>query len=123
MRTYTLEELRPGMKVIFVDTHLNDPASYVDAPPESNDEFLAGRLAMVIDVDPKRVGKVVALAFKDPVFGGHTCDGLIPDGHGWWALPEHLYSEAAWEEHEEAHAKALHVKHRVSDLLKGFIDA
>lgn len=107
MRTYTLDELRPGLKVVFVDVHLNDPASFVDTPAESNADFLSGRLAMVVDVNPDRVGKVVALAFKDPVFGGHSCDGLVPDGHGFWALPEHLYSESDWEEHELAYTKAL----------------
>lgn len=51
-------------------------------------------------------GKRIAVYLKEPIENGHTCDGFTPAGHGAWARPEHLYTEAAHAEHVAAHAEA-----------------
>lgn len=99
-----IEDLKPGMRVVFIDERLNcgGPGDRFGAP-ETDAGSLAGRELLVVAVQPgNQEGKVVAVATKKSMVGGHTCDGLIPDGHGRWVLPEQLYTT----EEYMAHAKA-----------------
>lgn len=121
MNTCTLQDLKPGMSVVFVDQSLNThPICWVDAPYVDNAALL-GKVAMVVAVEPTKPGKIVALCLKEKIPLGHSCDGRVPEGHGTYALPEHLYTVAAWEEHQKAAVAALEEQNAINDLLKGFV--
>jgi hypothetical protein len=120
MRTLLLSELKVGMLVRWFDHTLNmSPASYVDGREDSSARQHAGKLAMVVAVNPDKPGKMVGVAFKEKGLG-HTCDGLVPDGHGFWAVPENLYLESDWVAHQQAASKALTDQKQIADLVAGF---
>ncbi len=121
MRTYIPGELKVGMKVVFVDGSLNvHPSATVDTPMESN-ETLSGLRGMVVAVN-KGPGKAVGVCFEKPVLGGHSCDmPAVPPGHGFWVLPEHLYSEAHHKAHEELATQVDAEQAAVRELVKGFL--
>lgn len=121
MKTYALEDLKPGMRVVFVDDRLNaGHDSYVEMLPETSGPALRGRVAIVVLVQDVP-GKKIGLCFKENV-GGHTCDGRVPEGHGMWALPQNLYSEDAWEEHKAMAAEDVIAQKKIDDLLAGFVE-
>lgn len=122
MRTYSLSELKVGMKVVFVDDSLNTHASvYVDRPEENNARALFGMRGIVVALS-KGPGKVVGICFEKALPGGHSCDmAAVPHGHGFWVLPEHLYSEEAHAEHLKRSAQADSEQAGIRDLVKGFL--
>ena len=121
-QTLALADLTPGMVVVFVDHTLNThPACWVDAPHETNGAALAGKTAMVVAVEPGKPGKIVALCFKDAIPFGHSCDGRVPDKHGAYALPEHLYLPDTHAQHKAAHANVRTQQTAIDALLKGFL--
>jgi hypothetical protein len=122
MNTLSLQDLKPGMVVVFVDQTLNDhPACWVSSPFESEAEALSGKAAMVVAIDPDKPGKTVALCFKEKLAVGHSCDGRVPQGHGFYALPEHLYAPDAHEAHQHAHDVTAVQQTQIDALLKGFV--
>jgi hypothetical protein len=122
MQTYNIQDLKPGMPVVFVDQNLNDhPVCWVDTPHETNADALAGKTALIVAVEPDKTGKQVALCFKEKIPGGHSCDGRVPHGYGAYALAEHLYSPETFAEHQAAH-KAVHEEQvKIDEMLKGFV--
>jgi hypothetical protein len=122
MRTYTMGELKVGMKVVFVDGTLNvHPSSAVDAPEESSSSALSGMRGVVVALN-KGPGKKVGVCFEKAVLGGHSCDmAAVPPGHGFWVLPEHLYSEESHKDHGIAADKADAEQAEVRKLVKGFL--
>lgn len=122
MTPYSIEDLKPGMTVVFIDQSLNThPTCWVASPMESNEEAMGGKTAMIVAIEPNKPGKVIALCFKDVIGGGHSCDERVPHGHGAYALPEHLYSKASWEAHKAADKTAAVEQTAISEMLKGFL--
>jgi hypothetical protein len=119
-RTLHFDELKIGMRVAFVDDTLNKfPRSHVPVPHESN-EAIAGRVLLVVGLDAVTPGKTVGVYCKEPIPGGHSCDGRVPDGHGLYLLPDHLYTIAALTEHQRMAEHAV-VEHRaIASMIEEF---
>ncbi len=121
MKVMSRSEISPGMLVMVVDQGLNRHiSSFVHGAYESMGEAIGGKLAKVVIVQDMP-GKQIGLCFKDKVKCGHTCDGRVPIGHGFWALPEQLYTPERWAEHVKTHDLAQAEQVTVSDLLREFI--
>lgn len=117
----TFESLKLGMDVVFVDDEFNvHPTCHVGAPHESNQDLI-GKLGRVVAIDPSAPGKTVALCMKDKVSFGHSCDGRVPQGHGAYAMPDHLYTVDAWKRHEELAVAALDKQKAIDALLVDFV--
>jgi hypothetical protein len=122
-RGLALKELKPGMLVMFVDQRLNThPTCWVSAPNIENLTNLVGVPAMVVAIGTEP-GKIVALALKAKTKLCHSCDGRVPDGHGVYALPEHLYTLDAWQQHEALSKAADAEQTAINELLKDFVAA
>lgn len=101
MNTYGKDQLEVGMVVMVADQKYNhDPLTYIAAPPESNTAAMGKECVVVIIQDVP--GKEVGVFFKEPVRGGHTLDGLCPEGHGLWFLAGHLCSPEVFAVHKKA---------------------
>jgi hypothetical protein len=123
-QTLDFDTLKPGQTVFFVDHTLNThPACHVEAPHETNASALAGKLCMVIAVEPEKasVGKAVAVCFKEPINYGHSCDGRVPHGHGAYVRPGHLYTPEAYAAHQVASVHVALEQKRIDEMLKGFV--
>lgn len=122
MNTLQMNEIKPGMVVVFVNHSLNDhPQCWVDVPHETNASAVSGKTAMVVAVDPNAPGKQVAVCFKDAIANGHSCDGRVPHGHGAYVLAEHLYTPEAHLAHTASHDQVHVAQKAINDLLKGFV--
>ena len=118
-----LSELKPGMIVVFKDTNSNIGSPLDHSTLETNAHLLAGKEAMVVLVrDPSKYpGKYLGLCFKNPVTSGHTCDGLVKDNHGYWALPEDVSSKEEFTEHMTEVSDWLSHRKSIQDLLENYI--
>lgn len=119
-----ITELKPGMRVVFIDERLNcgGPGDRFGAP-ESDADALAGKEMLIVGVFPNgQPGKTVAVAFKKPVPGGHSCDGLVPHGHGRWVLPEQLYTHEQYIAHAKASAKWVEAQAVTSKMVQDYFD-
>ena len=116
------QDLKRGMIVYMVDERLNC-GSVGDrfGAPESGGHLLAGKELMVVIVQDEP-GKQVGLAAKQPFPGGHSCDGLVPHGHGWWALPEQLYTPEEYAMHIAATAAWAKEQEAAAELLADFLE-
>lgn len=122
MNTLSIQDIKPGMTVMIVDQMLNDhPACWVETPLESAAAELSGKAAMVVAVDLAKPGKTVALCFKEKVACGHTCDGRVPAGHGWYVLPEHVYTLEEHTAHQRTHDGVVEQQAQIDAMLKGFV--
>ncbi len=124
-----IEQLKPGMRVYFIDERLN-LGSHADqwGAPESGEAMLLDRELMVVAVRPDNTdGKKVAVCSREPLMDssgkvrGHTCDGMVPHGHGWWLLPDHLYTTEERAEHIEASEGRKAEIDQASSLVKEFL--
>lgn len=121
-QTLSIDDVKPGMVVVFVDHNLNThPACWVEAPHETNGAALAGKTAMVVAVEPQKPGKVVALCFKDEIPFGHSCDGRVPDKHGAYALPGHLYTPETYAKHKLSAGNVATQQVAIDTMLKSFL--
>lgn len=118
-----LSQLKVGMVVMFIDARLNThPLSFVKAPYVENLANLAGVPAMVVALTDEP-GKRVGLAMKTLIPLAHSCDGRVPQGHGVWALPEHLYTVEAYAQHQALAAKVTSDQNSIATMLQGFLVA
>ena len=119
-----INNLKPGMRVRFVDERLNRGCPHdVFGAPESLADHLLGKAMMVVAVRPEdQTGKRVAVVLKQAIAGGHSCDGLVPHGHGVWVLPEHLYTEEEYKIHVAAMADWAEQQNVTLSMANEFID-
>lgn len=119
-----IEDLKPGMRVVFIDERLNcgSPGDRFGAP-ETDATILAGRELLVVAVQlDNQDGKKVAVACKSKIVGGHTCDGLVPDGHGRWVLPEQLYTPAEYIAHAKACSDWAKAQKTAQAMVNDFLE-
>lgn len=104
MKSLNIKEIKPGMKVVFIDHSLNvSGLSYVDGLEDSDTSF-NGKEGVVITITDMP-GKQVAVCMKEANPTCHSCDGMIPNNRGRWALASQLYTVEDYNKHKEAAAK------------------
>ncbi len=128
-RPMDITQLKPGMRVYFIDERLN-VGSHTDqwGSPESGEALLRDRELMVVVVRPdnsngKKLGVVSRSQIKDTngKVIGHSCDGLVPHGHGWWLLPEQVYTPEEHQEHVAASEGRQEEIEQSNRLVKEFL--
>lgn len=98
--------MKPGDKVIYVGPHVVPKFG-------SREEYpLRGTEAVIVAVnDPAtHPGKLIALCFKQQHAGFHSCDGLVPHGHGRWSIEDRLATPEQYAkllEYEKAQVAAV----------------
>lgn len=122
MKTLELSDLKLGMQVVFVDESLNIQGPGDVYIHETNSAKFAGKLAMVVAINgqDKNPGKAVGICFKEDV-KGHSCDNLVPHGHGAWVLPEMLYTAEEYSKHKANGADVRAARKVVAKMLEQFI--
>lgn len=141
MQTLKLSDIKPGMKVVFVDDSLNVPGAHVQHSRASVP--LGGLEGVVVRVDPRTdhdatcaskkpvaegaeheacdctfsPGKQITVVLKDQHKQAHTCDGFAPDKRGVWARADHFYTPEAWAAHKEK-SKGAAAKHAELDAQR-----
>lgn len=121
MRSLSLPELKPGMRVVFVDETYNvHVVSRVDAPVMSFTKALSGKELLVISVEPHNPGKQVGIYSKIKMPFGNSLDGRVPHGHGLYVLPEQLYTVEMYEEHKKAFDIASTRQIEIDEMLKAY---
>lgn len=116
------KDLKRGQIVYMVDERLNcGSAGDCWGAPESNVKPLVAQPMMVVIVQAVP-GKQVGVALKQPFPGGHSCDGLVPQGHGWWVMAAQLYTEDEYKAHVAATAAWAKEQEAAHELLSDFID-
>lgn len=84
---------------------------------------LRGAEAVVVAVNDLKLtpGKPIALCFKDAHDGLHTCDGLTPKGHGYWATPDVIATLEEYALYEQRTKQQLAAQEASSAIVSEYL--
>lgn len=115
--------LKIGTKVVVWDsfTHTH----------KFEDPKIHGLEAIVVSLN-KGPGKEVGICFKNKLLTinpdtkeeinlGHSCDGILPEGHGWWVRECQLSTKEQYEADQSKEKDTNKERNEVAEIIKDFI--
>lgn len=85
-----------------------------------------GLEAMVVSLN-KGPGKEVGICFKEKLLNedgtnlGHSCDGVVPEGRGWWVRECQLSTVEQYEADQSKEKETNKERNEVAEIIKDFI--